>query len=266
MDLNAKIDVGGYQLSFHSFGSGTPTVVFESGGGYDAESLANLAHQVQSFTGALIYDRAGLGQSDPAPCPRTIRDAVSDLHVLLHTAQIPGPYLLVGHSFGGLIVELYVHQYPGEVAGLVLLDVPHPEQSLRELDRLPPPSSTEPAVLTNLRNTLRAEWNDPSGDAEGFDRAASAAQVQAITHFGHLPLVVMTAGIDEWEEGFPSDIARELESDWMHKQQELAARSTNSTHIIATESTHAIQECQPDLVIDVIRTLVGDLRTGDTAA
>src|SRR6266496_2447358 len=109
MDFSAKINLGGYQLFFQSFGSGAPTVVFESGGEYGAESLANLAHQVQSFTSALIYDRAGLGQSDPAPHPRTIRDAVTDLHALLHTARIPGPYLLVGHSFGGLIVQLYAH-------------------------------------------------------------------------------------------------------------------------------------------------------------
>jgi pimeloyl-ACP methyl ester carboxylesterase len=88
---NARIAVGDYQLSFQSFGTGEPTVVFESGGGCGADSLANLARQVQSFTRALIYDRAGLGQSDPAPRPRTVQDAVRDLHALLHTAQVPGP-------------------------------------------------------------------------------------------------------------------------------------------------------------------------------
>src|SRR5262249_29469736 len=159
-----------------------------------ADSLANLAHQVQSFTRALIYDRAGLGQSDPAPRPRTIQDAVSDLQTLLHTAQVPGPYLLVGHSFGGLIVRLYAHQYPQEVLGLVLLDVPHPEQCLRELQFLPPPSPQEPAVLSVFRSTITAEWTDPFSNREGFDRAASAAQVLASGHLGNLPLVVITAG------------------------------------------------------------------------
>jgi pimeloyl-ACP methyl ester carboxylesterase len=260
MQYSAKIDVGGYQLSFQSFGSGEPTVVFESGGDCGAESLANLAQEVQSFTRALIYDRAGLGQSDPAPRPRTIQHAVTDLHALLHTAQIPGPYLLVGHSFGGLIVRLYAHQYRQEVVGLVLLDVPHPEQSLRELQLLPAPSPQEPAVLTAFRNTITAEWTDPFSNREGFDRAASAAQVQATGHFGHLPLVVITAGIDEWEEGFPSEIAQGLADDWMRMQQELVALSSNGTQIIATESSHAIQECQPDLVIDVIGKLVGNLR------
>jgi pimeloyl-ACP methyl ester carboxylesterase len=261
MDSRTKIDVGGYQLSFQCLGSGTPTVVFESGGGDGADSLANLAHLIQSFTQALIYDRAGLGQSDPAPRPRTVQDAVRDLHALLHTAQVPGPYLLVGHSFGGLIVQLYAAQYPQEVMGLVLLDVPHPEQALRDLQLLPPPSPQEPAALTALRNTLTTEWTDPFSDQEGFDRVASAAQVLASGHLAHLPLVVITAGIDEWEEGFPDELARSLEKNWMCLQQERVALSSNSKHIIATESTHSIQDCQPELVTAVIRKLVEPLPT-----
>jgi pimeloyl-ACP methyl ester carboxylesterase len=262
MEHDAKITVSDYQLSFQTFGGGEPTVIFESGGDCGAESLANLAHRVKSFTRALIYDRAGLGRSDPAPRPRTIQDAVTDLHALLQIAQIPGPYLLVGHSFGGLIVRLYAAQYRHEAVGLVLLDVPHPEQSLRDLQLLPDPSPHEPAVLTACRDTLTAEWTDPLSNSEGFDRAASAAQILAGGHLGDVPLVVITAGIDEWEEGFPAEIASELAENWMHSQRELAALSTNSMHIIATESNHDIQECQPELVIDMIHKLVRDIRTG----
>jgi pimeloyl-ACP methyl ester carboxylesterase len=260
MDYSTKIDVGSYQLWYQSFGTGEPTVVFESGGDCSAESLANLAHGIQSFTRALVYDRAGLGQSDPAPRPRTIQDAVTDLHGLLHDAPVPGPYLLVGHSLGGLIVRLYAHQHPREVVGLVLLDVPHPEQGLRELKLLPPPSAGEPAVLTAFRKMSTEEWTDPFSNREGFDRAASAAQVMTSDHLGDLPLAVITAGIDEWDNGFPREIATTLAEDWMHTQQELVGLSSNSTHIIATESTHAIQDCQPDLVIDVIRKLVRSVR------
>jgi pimeloyl-ACP methyl ester carboxylesterase len=260
MDHPTKITVADYQLAYQSFGTGVPTVIFESGGEDGADSLANLAHQVQSFTRALIYDRAGPGHSDPAPRPRTLQDAVNDLHALLHTAEIPGPYLLVGHSFGGLIVRVYASQYPGEVVGLVLLDVPPPEQSLRELHLLGAPSAQEPAVVTASRDRLRAEWTDPFSNAEGFDRAASAAQVQSTGHLGDLPVVVITAGKDEWEEGFPAEIARALEEDWMDMQRELVGLSRNSTHIIATESTHAIQDCQPELVIEVIGKLVHELR------
>jgi pimeloyl-ACP methyl ester carboxylesterase len=261
MDLSTRIDVGGRRLFCQRFGSGTPTVVFESGGEVGADAFANLAQQVQSFAAALIYDRANIGRSDPAPRPRTIQDAVTDLYGLLHTVQVPGPYLLVGHSFGGLIVRLYAYQHLDEVAGLVLLDVPHPEQNLRELQCLPPLSPAEPAALTAMRDVCNTEWSDPFSNAEGFDRAASATQVRAASHLGHVPLRVITAGIDEWEEGFPADIARKLESDWMRSQAELAALSANSRHIIATESTHDIHECQPELVIDVIRSLVEGMHT-----
>jgi pimeloyl-ACP methyl ester carboxylesterase len=260
MNQYAKIDVGGYRLAYQRMGRGQPTVVFECGSGDSAVSLANLAHTVQHFTTAVIYDRAGLGESDPAPRPRTLQDAVADLHTLLHAAQVPGPYVLVGHSLGGLIVRLFAHIYQAEVAGLVLLDIPHPEQALRELQHIPPPSPDEPAVLTAFREQMIAEWNDPFRNDEGFDLAASAAQLRAAGHLGDVPLVVITAGIDEWEDGFPPEIARALAADWLDAQRELAALSTHSTHILATESNHAIQDCQPDLVVDAIRNLVMTIR------
>jgi pimeloyl-ACP methyl ester carboxylesterase len=254
-----RIDVGGYYLYMESAGSGSPTVIFESGSECGARSLANLAAEVQHFTRAIIYDRAGIDQSDPAPTPRTTQDIVDDLRTLLTRAQIAGPYLLVGHSFAGLPVRLFAHHYPHDVVGLVLLDVVHPDQWLRELQLLPPPSPYEPVALTTFRNMITAEWTDPFSNSEGINIAASAAQVRATGHFGPLPLVVITAGQDEWDEGFPPDIARSLEQNWMAMQKELAALSHNSTHIIATESNHVIQECQPDLVVNVIRQLVREI-------
>lgn len=197
-----RIDVGGHHLYLEIAGTGGPTVIFESGMGCGAESLANLAAAVQHFTRTIIYDRAGLGQSDPAPKPRTSQDVVDDLWRLLQQAQIDGPYLLVGHSFAGLHLRLFAHQHPQVVVGLVLLDASHPDQWLRDLQLLPPPSPDEPVALTKARATLTAEWADPFLNEEGIDIAASAAQVRATGHFGALPLVVITAGIDEWEEGF----------------------------------------------------------------
>jgi hypothetical protein len=79
--------------------------------------------------------------------------------------------------------------------------------------------------------------------------------------FGNLPLVVITAGIDEWEDGFPPEIASRLADDWMEMQRELAGLSDSGTHLIAAESTHAIQDCQPELVVEVIRKLVETLRS-----
>src|SRR5689334_9354800 len=157
MEEAAWVDIGGRRLFCWRFGSGRPTVVFECGGDDGAEALADLARQVGAFSHALIYDRAGLGQSDPAARPRTIQDAAADLRALLHAAGAPGPYVLVGHSYGGLIVRLYAHLHPREVAGLVLLDVPPPDLSLRELRLLPPPKPGEPAALAECRENASAE-------------------------------------------------------------------------------------------------------------
>lgn len=260
MEQERHIDLGEYRLYLKSAGAGSPTVIFESGMGCGAESLANLAAEVQHFTRTVIYDRAGLGQSDPAPKPRTSQDVVDDLWRLLQQVQIDGPYLLVGHSFAGLHLRLFAHQHRQEVVGLVLLDASHPDQWLRELQLLPPLSPDEPVALALARETLTAEWTDPSRNEEGIDIATSAAQVQATGHFGALPLVVITAGLDEWEEGFPSDVARTLEANWLTMQKELVALSHNSTHIIATESDHSIQDCQPELVVDVIHRMVQQIR------
>ena len=106
-----------------------------------------------------------------------------------------------------------------------------------------------------------AAWSDPLSNQEGFDRVASAAQVQSTVHLGDLPVIVITAGKDEWEAGFPVDIARALEKDWIEMQHELLGLSSNITHIIATESIHAIQECQPELVIDMIHKLAHEIDT-----
>src|SRR4029079_17451033 len=87
--------------------------------------------EVAQFTRVCRYDRANRGQSDSAPKPRSAQDAVNDLHAVLITAKVPAPYVLVGHSLGGIIVRLYAHQYPGEVAGLVLVDPAHEDQFAR---------------------------------------------------------------------------------------------------------------------------------------
>lgn len=260
MEQGRYIDLGEHRLYMESAGAGSPTVIFESGMGDSSQSLANLAAEVQQFTRTVLYDRAGLGQSDPAPKPRTSQDVVDDLWRLLQQAQLEGPCLLVGHSFAGLHLRLFIHQHPAVVAGLVLLDASHPDQTLRDLHLLPPPASGEAVALTKARATLMAEWIDPLHNEEGIDIAASAAQVQATGHFGQLPLVVITAGIDEWEEGFPPELASASAANWLAMQKELAALSHNSTHIIATESDHSIQDCQPELVVDVIRQLVQQIR------
>jgi pimeloyl-ACP methyl ester carboxylesterase len=116
------VDVGGHQLHICATGRGSPTVVLDSGFPGSSLSWTYVQPEVTRFTRACSYDRAGLGWSDAGPMPRTTRQIVEELHALLRNAQVKGPYVLVGHSFGTFTVRLYASTYPDEVAGIVLLD------------------------------------------------------------------------------------------------------------------------------------------------
>jgi len=116
------VDVGGRRLHINVAGQGSPTVVLEAGIAASSLSWALVAKQAAEFTTVVTYDRAGFGWSDPAPHNCTALDSARDLQLLLDQTEIPGPFLLVGHSFGGLIARVFEQEYPGRVAGLVLVD------------------------------------------------------------------------------------------------------------------------------------------------
>ena len=121
------VDIGGYRPCVQCAGEGTPTVVIDAGLSDGLNEWAALLPHVAAFTRVCAYDRAGVGKSDPGPKPRTSQQMVTELRVLLHKAHIEGPYVLVGHSLGGLNAQLYAAEYPNEVAGLVLVDPMFPD-------------------------------------------------------------------------------------------------------------------------------------------
>ena len=112
------VDVGGYRLHLNCTGTGSPTVVVESGWGEFSASWGWVQPEVAKTTRICTYDRAGMGWSDVSPNPRTAREFAKDLHTLLANANETGPYLLVGHSLGGYTVLVYAHDYPEEVSGI----------------------------------------------------------------------------------------------------------------------------------------------------
>lgn len=262
---------GGRRLWLECRGAGSPTVILEAGAGNDAgnwgpESLSSGAGQtavlpgVAAFTRVCAYDRPGTvgadlanrSRSDPAPMPRDATAMVDDLHALLTAAAIPGPYVLVGHSFGGLVVRLYATTYPGEVAGLVLVDAAHedyydrqravltPEQWAAFVD--PPVAATEPTL-------------------ERIDVDASSIQMReaaASSPLRPMPLVVLTHGRPwDWPPGYP---AAELEAIWPPLQEDLAALTPDARLVVAEQSGHFIPGDQPDLVTAAIRQVVDAVR------
>jgi pimeloyl-ACP methyl ester carboxylesterase len=122
------VDLGTHRLHITCGGQGVPTVVFDAALGGSSLSWSLVQPMVASFTRACAYDRAGFGWSDAGPLPRTAGRIANELHLLLQRAKVPGPYLLVGHSFGGFVTRLFTAAHPHDVAGLVLIEPAIPEQ------------------------------------------------------------------------------------------------------------------------------------------
>jgi len=116
------IDVGGHRLHLHCTGSGSPTVVLEPGAGEISSVVGWIAPAVARDTRVCVYDRAGRGSSEPADSPQDGAQIATDLHTLLHRGNVPGPFVLAGHSFGGLYASTFAARYLDEVAGMVLVD------------------------------------------------------------------------------------------------------------------------------------------------
>src|SRR5690349_16926484 len=116
------VDVGGYRLHINCTGTGSPTVVIESGWGDMSAAWGWVQPEVAKTTRVCTYDRAGMGWSEASPAPRVAREYAKELRTLLANAHETGPYVLVGHSMGGFTVLVYAHDYPADVSGLVLVD------------------------------------------------------------------------------------------------------------------------------------------------
>jgi pimeloyl-ACP methyl ester carboxylesterase len=274
-DFAGLVTIGGERgLYLECRGSGSPTVVLEAGTGDLAEiwSLPPVGAgravfpAVAEITRVCAYDRPGtyllpdrLSRSDPVAMPRSARDIALDLHALLHAADVRGPYVLAGHSFGGMVARLYATTYPEEMAGLVSIDAQN-EAFIAAYKEFLSPGQYEAAVLNP---------GPPPGlenyPAERLSLEASAAemrQAQADTPLRPMPLVVLSHSRDRPNPfGFPPDWPIEsLERAFQDSQDELAELVPGARHVIATASGHYIQLDQPELVIEAIRRVVSEER------
>ena len=255
------VDASGRRLALTRGGAGAPAVVLETGLGAESDEWEPVQREVERRTHVCRYDRANRGRSDPAPKPRSALDAVNDLHALLIAAKIPAPYVLVGHSLGGIIVRLYAHHYPGEVAGLVLVDSAHEDQFERTSPHFPAPFPGESESLTWHRDFWNSGWRDPNRNGEGIDFLATRAQAQAIGSLGDLPLLMLTAGAQFIKEAPPgnADAAR-MQALWGELQGEIMQLSSHAQQILVTSSGHFIQREQPEVIVAAIRQMVEQVR------
>ena len=249
-----SIDVGGHSLHLNCTGTGSPTVVLQPGGGAMSSDMGWIAPRVAADTRVCVYDRPGRGGSEAVSTREDASQIATDLHTLLGRGNVPGPYVLAGHSFGGLYVLTYAARYPDQVAGMVLVDTTAPRETP------PAPSSADPngyypvgRVATLLSTSARlgltrlyapteagtlppqsrdeARANLTTGSnlrsfVDEFAQAsASAAEAGAFTDFGAKPLVVLTAGTGS-------------DADLIASHVRLAAMSTNSAHRVIDGASH----------------------------
>jgi pimeloyl-ACP methyl ester carboxylesterase len=233
----------GRRLYLRCVGAGRPTVILEGGFGADSQTWQDVQPQLGHTMRVCAYDRAGLGNSVALPGVHDADDEVRDLQRLLHAAHIQPPYVLAGHSYGGLLVRLFAHEHPRETAGVVLIDAMGRAQRRRELAAWPT------AHAPTQRNQLARPVHN------GVDFAAGDHLSNRVRTLGNTPLAVITAGTHAQEfASLPPRVARALSQLWTTMQDELAALSRHSIHVIALRSDHFIQRLdgQPSVVIRAI--------------
>jgi pimeloyl-ACP methyl ester carboxylesterase len=253
----------GRKLFLNCAGSGSPTVILEAGAGGGASAWTQVQAEIAAFARVCSYDRANIpgGASDPAQKPRTAGDVVADLHAALAASGVPGPFVLVGHSDGGLFVRLYASLHPDEVVGLVLVDAV--SENLEEAEAVLLEELLTPEQLSQYQAALEQQANAPfvaRVDDEQVDMAASSAEMRAARSDSPLrpmPLFVLTHGVPSPPApGEPPAIARDKERIWQQVQDELALLVPNAKHLVVRDSGHIIQQEQPGAVIDAIRQVV----------
>lgn len=282
------VDVGGYQLHFTLTGQKGPVVILDAGLGCNCLDWALVQPELSKFTRAVAFDRAGYGWSDAGPSPRTAKQIVEELHLMLKAADLPAPYILVGHSFGGINARLFAQEYPEEVLGLVLVDASH-EELLKKMPFIPYKSvktilkflsifaptgihrllipslfgndfSCYPEGLLALRKakqnqvkTIKAAYNE----LRAFKKSLRQIDKQNLS-LKEKPIYVISAGIVDPMIGFNEEKAKKFEQIWASLQRELAQKSSLGKLIVAEKSGHMIHWNEPELIVNAVQAIIKD--------
>lgn len=262
------VDVGTHRLRAFVAGEGVPVVVIDGGLGVRSEEYGALQVRVAANTTVIRYDRAGYGGSEAGPVPRDSGTEADELRALLEGLGVPGPYVMVGHSLGGLNLEVFADRYPNQVAGLVLLDPPPLAWLLGE---------GFPDLLDVAQRTTD-EWQDAadrglnSSDSDERSEAlflhmlasehremvgSSARLADEIETFAEIPLFVIASGVPNPQFGAR---AADYQRYWIEQSRDLASKSNQGNLILAKDSTHQLHDDATDLVVESIVSLVEGLR------
>lgn len=256
--VDSLVDVGGYRLHFRIYPGSEPAVLLESGGGADASYWDDLAPVLARETGATIitYDRAGYGESDLPDSPYDIRQEVAGLWSGLEQLELTNSLILLGHSYGGMLILVTACEHPEAVRGLVFLDamnvefidaiggvqalINHP-LSQHPFDRTQPDKLTKPQ-----RAALRVEAGLPD----------TVALLETLSLPQETPVRVITAGIAWWPKP-------EENQAWRESHEHLAASVKDGKLLVAEHSTHLVPDEQPEIIVAAVAELVRVARAGN---
>lgn len=270
------VDIGGYRLHLNCTGAGGPTVILEHGHRATYLDWYPVQSKLSEFTRVCSFDRGGHGWSDPSPGTRVPTVMAEELRTLLRSAGEKPPYILVGHSFGGLNSIMFAHKFPREVAAIVLVDTPHPE-ALRPASRrtrtwLRLIQLTSPFGLPRWRGwcdggpeetlAVKRALTCRSQNIETILREdaafpVSTSELRGIASLGDLPLVVIAR-----DPVLGRDAA--LEARHTEQQLELTSLSSNSKYLVAEGSGHDVPLARPDVVVQALRTLLKPQEQADS--
>ncbi|MEH6938673.1 alpha/beta hydrolase [Bacillus sp. JJ664] len=239
-----KILTNSGMIEFAQLGEGVTTVILINGGSGPIEGWYKVFHELAEETTVLAYNRLGVGKSDYPKSPQHGIFIVNTLRQLLKEINVSPPYILVGHSLGGLYANLFARQYPDEIAGVVLLDASHPEDiSINE---------TQGVLIRGMNKFLKAfdsfsshkKWNEVNFVEE------TAKQIQQAGSFPDVPLLVVSG--DKSPKMMPEHAIQIRKSNQMY----LVQLSNQGKHILATKSGHFPQLSEPELVISAIQECI----------
>ena len=258
------INIGFQTMYVDCLGENKPTILVDVGIAESSASWYKIAKELSKNTRICLYDRAGYGWSDSGRGERTTATIVHELKLLVKRAEIPGPYIIVGHSFGGFTARYFAAKFPEDVAGLVLVDSSHPEQIYRlsALDNqgkkplITGRDANAPADFSEFErkwyflNSSRKATFAQMAELKYFKQ--SAYQVKHSGPLKDIPIAVLSRGIAQ----LPELNGVSLENEWLDMQKDLLNLSKNSWHSIILNSGHNIYEEAPVKIIENILEVI----------
>ncbi|MCM3164274.1 alpha/beta fold hydrolase [Metabacillus litoralis] len=216
--------------------TGKPTIVMDAGYGDYSKTWDSVISDLSLLTDVLIYDRAGLGKSESSSKPRTSIEMIKELREVVKGTKIKLPFILVGHSFGGVNARMYATEYPKDVCGLILVDST--------------PEDYRERFLPTMSNEFQEAYNKQFVHEGNYDEfMESLKQLKTLKRKINVPLIVLSAG----KKAHYSTKSQEL---WNEMQRDILEISTNGELVIAENSAHYIQNDEPEFLVNAVKRLL----------